>query len=159
MVFKEDEGITVITTLQQATEHGLHYDFVCRKITLDVHSNLDAVGFLATITTRLARELNIGVNPVTGFYHDHLFVKVGVEEDVLRVLREMALETWRETFVLEEEDGGGKSWAMLIGQKTQSCRFSARHSTCTHTIFTQPAGLDDVGIVNIRKSSFSPKQR
>ena len=95
MLFREDEGITVITSLQQATELNLHYDFVCRKITLDVHSNLDAVGFLAAITTRLARELNIGVNPVSGFYHDHLFVKVGVEEDVMRVLGEMAAEAAR----------------------------------------------------------------
>ena len=105
MTVKEDEGITVITTLQQATEYSLHYDFVCRKITLDVHSNLDAVGFLATVTTRLARELNIGVNPVSGFYHDHLFVKVGAEEGVLRVLGEMAAEAGREISCEEVESG------------------------------------------------------
>jgi hypothetical protein len=36
-----------------------------------VHSSLDAVGFMAAVTTRLAK-INIGVNPVSGFYHDHL---------------------------------------------------------------------------------------
>jgi hypothetical protein len=47
--------------------------FPCKKVTLGVHSSLDAVGFMAAITTRLAK-ISIGVNPVSGFYHDHLYV-------------------------------------------------------------------------------------
>ena len=47
--------------------------FPCRKVTLGVHSSLDAVGFMAAVTTWLAK-INIGVNPVSGFYHDHLYV-------------------------------------------------------------------------------------
>ena len=74
-------------------------------ITLDVHSSLDAVGFLAVITSRLARELNIGVNAVSGFYHDHLFVRAGMEHSVLRVLGEMAAEAEREVGKAEKEKG------------------------------------------------------
>ena len=60
-------------------------------ITCDVPSSLDAVGFMAVITTRLA-ELGIAVNPVSGFYHDHLFVPVNSEDVVTKALTEMKLE-------------------------------------------------------------------
>jgi hypothetical protein len=42
-------------------------------ITLTVHSDLAAIGFLAAITRKLA-DGGISVNPVSAFYHDHLFV-------------------------------------------------------------------------------------
>ena len=66
--------------------------FPCKKITLNVHSSLDAVGFLAAVTTRLAKDVRTGVNPVSGFYHDHLFVPVGSEDEVMRCLNMMAEE-------------------------------------------------------------------
>ena len=52
---------------------GITGVFPCHMITVMVHSALDAVGFLATITTRLAAA-GIGVNLVSAFFHDHLFV-------------------------------------------------------------------------------------
>ena len=57
-------------------------------ITLEAHSSLEAVGFLARITTELAKH-QMGVNPVSGFYHDHLFVPDGREQDALSVLEEI----------------------------------------------------------------------
>jgi hypothetical protein len=33
----------------------------------------------------------MGVNPVAGFFHDHLFIPEGREEDALSLLREKAL--------------------------------------------------------------------
>jgi hypothetical protein len=50
---------------------GLESAFPCKKVTLGVHSSLDAVGFMAAVTTRLATA-GLGINPVSGFYHDHL---------------------------------------------------------------------------------------
>lgn len=85
------EGITVITTREYAENHGLQYTFPCRKITLDVTSSLDAVGFIAVVATRLAAA-GMGVNPISGFYHDHLFVSLGRELDALRVIAELAEE-------------------------------------------------------------------
>lgn len=60
-------------------------------ITLDVHSSLAAAGFIAAIATRL-KSSQIGVNPVSGYYHDHLFVPVGREMEALDILRDMADE-------------------------------------------------------------------
>ena len=58
-------------------------------ITLEIHSSLEAVGFIARIATELAKA-NMGVNPVSGFYHDHLFVPDGREGDALRIVKEIA---------------------------------------------------------------------
>jgi hypothetical protein len=91
MIMQEGEGTTIIITRDEANAAGLDHVFECRMITLDVHSALDAVGFLAKVTTRLA-DLNMGVNPVAGFYHDHLFVPVSRADDAMTALREMARE-------------------------------------------------------------------
>lgn len=91
MVMQEAEGTTVIVTLDAAVAAGLTYEFPCRMITLNVHSALDAVGFLASVTTRLAG-LGIGVNPVAGFYHDHLFVPQDRAADAMTTLGEMVRE-------------------------------------------------------------------
>ncbi|MEM6759856.1 MAG: ACT domain-containing protein [Pseudomonadota bacterium] len=89
MQFHEAEGLTLIVTKEQADAAGLSYEFPCRMITLNVHSSLAAVGFLARITTALAQH-DMGVNPVSGFFHDHLFVPDGREQDALAVLAQLA---------------------------------------------------------------------
>ncbi|WP_324753594.1 ACT domain-containing protein [Roseovarius sp. Pro17] len=91
MIMQEGEGTTIIVTKEAADDAGLDHMFTCRMITLDVHSALDAVGFLAKVTTRLAG-LGMGVNPVSGYYHDHLFVPVDRADDAMAALHEMARE-------------------------------------------------------------------
>ncbi|KAK0103008.1 hypothetical protein ONS95_000808 [Cadophora gregata] len=66
MLFREDEGLTVITTQDSAEAHKLEYIFPSKMITLDLHSSLEAVGFMAAISAKLT-ESGIGVNPVSGF--------------------------------------------------------------------------------------------
>lgn len=90
MVFREAEGTTLILLKTEAETFGLDYEFPCRMITLDVHSSLEAVGFIARIASELARH-DMGVNPVSGFYHDHLFVPDGREQDAMRILERMAI--------------------------------------------------------------------
>jgi len=92
MMFRESEGWTLIVRQPVADELGIDSIFPCEKITLNVHSSLDAVGFLAVITSRLAERLSIGVNPVSGYYHDHLFVPLGKEDLVVEELKAMAAE-------------------------------------------------------------------
>jgi hypothetical protein len=94
MIFQEDEGTTLILRREEADDAGLAYEFPCRMITLDVHSALEAVGFIAHVATELARE-GMGVNPVAGFYHDHLFLPEGRETDAMEVLDRIAEKAGR----------------------------------------------------------------
>jgi hypothetical protein len=89
MSFTEAEGTTLILLKSDADAAGIAYEFPSRMITLNVHSSLDAVGFIAHIATQLARH-NMGVNPVSGFYHDHLFVPLGREADAMQILADIA---------------------------------------------------------------------
>ncbi|KAM0260177.1 hypothetical protein ACHAQJ_002943 [Trichoderma viride] len=91
LLFKETEGITVIVSKEYATAHKIDFFFPCKMITLNVTSSLEAVGFMAVIATRLAAN-NMGVNPVSGFYHDHLFIPLGREQEAIEVLRRMREE-------------------------------------------------------------------
>ena len=89
MIFQEDEGTTLILLQSEAETHGLSYEFQSRMITLNVHSALEAVGFIARVATDLAAN-GMGVNPVAGFFHDHLFIPLGRENDALRVIEGIA---------------------------------------------------------------------
>lgn len=89
MVFAEREGWTCIVTEDAAREAGLSAVFSCRMITLSVHSSLEAVGFLAAVLPRLAAA-GMGVNPISGFYHDHLFVPADRAGDAMRILEALA---------------------------------------------------------------------
>ncbi|MGJ8562032.1 MAG: ACT domain-containing protein [Alphaproteobacteria bacterium] len=89
MQLNEAEGVSLIAPLGRAKKAGLAYEFPCRRITLNIHSSLEAVGFLAVITTHLAK-LNVGVNPVSGFYHDHLFIPEDRADDVMAALAELS---------------------------------------------------------------------
>ncbi|KAJ9659060.1 hypothetical protein H2198_003349 [Neophaeococcomyces mojaviensis] len=102
MLFHEQEGTTLILDTSTANQYfppdQYEYTFECRMVTLDVHSSLEAVGFLKVISERLTRE-GITTNPVAGFYHDHLFLPVDKVDEAVRCLeelREEALkaETW-----------------------------------------------------------------
>ncbi len=92
MVFREREGTTLIVTEDAARAAGLAASFRCRMITLNIHSSLDAVGFLAAITARLAAA-GMGVNPVSAFYHDHLFVPADRVEEAMELLRQLARDS------------------------------------------------------------------
>lgn len=89
MVFGEKEGWTCIVSEEAAGRAGLSGTFPSRMITLSIHSSLEAVGFLAAILPRLA-VAGMGVNPVSGFYHDHLFVPADRADDAMRILEELA---------------------------------------------------------------------
>jgi hypothetical protein len=88
-LFREAEGITLILPRSVADANALPYIFPCRMITLNVHSALDAVGFLATIMSKLAAH-GISTNAVSAYYHDHLFVPSERTEEALGLLKNLA---------------------------------------------------------------------
>jgi len=87
--FREEEGLTLILLRERADNAALPYTSVFRMITLSVHSSLSAVGFLAAITGKLA-ERGISVNPVSAYYHDHLFVPASRSDEVIELLQEFS---------------------------------------------------------------------
>jgi uncharacterized protein len=87
MVFREKEGSTLIVEEAEARRTGFWGTFRCRMITLNVHSSLHAVGFLAAITGRLATA-GIAVNAVSAYYHDHLFVPADHADEAYRILQQ-----------------------------------------------------------------------
>lgn len=89
LTFREQEGITLVIQRDEAEAAGLRYAFASRLITLTVRSALDAVGFLAAVTARLA-EAGISVNAVSAFHHDHLFVDADRAAEAMTVLRGMS---------------------------------------------------------------------
>ena len=89
MMFQENEGTTLILLKSEAEAAGLSFEFPSRMITLNVHSSLEAVGFIARIATELAAA-GMGVNPVSAFYHDHLFIPDGRQDEAMTLLKVMA---------------------------------------------------------------------
>ena len=88
LMFREAEGMTIISPATHSDE-GLP---TWTMITLFIHSSLEAVGFLAAITTSLAA-IDIPVNAVSAYYHDHIFVPYKRRDDALECLRCMMRET------------------------------------------------------------------
>lgn len=74
---REEEGLTLIQP--DATGEWA-------RISLGVHSSLEAVGLTAALSSRLA-DLGISANIVAALYHDHLFVPWDRKEEALAALR------------------------------------------------------------------------
>lgn len=85
----EPEGLTLVTTREDADRAGLGYDFVAGWITLQVHSALAAVGLTASVSTALA-DAGISCNVLAGYHHDHLLVPVERLDEALGVLRRVS---------------------------------------------------------------------
>ncbi|MGB2962508.1 MAG: ACT domain-containing protein [Anaerolineales bacterium] len=84
--YLEPEGVTLILDRQLADQENLSNDLVFKRISLMVHSSLDAVGFLAKVTEILAAQ-GIPVNVVSAYYHDHLYVKADQAENAFDILK------------------------------------------------------------------------
>jgi len=85
LVFIEKEGITLILNKTIADSNNFLYEMVWGMITLNVHSDLTAIGFLAAITNKLA-DAKIPVNAVSAYYHDHLFIPSVLTGKALKIL-------------------------------------------------------------------------
>ena len=75
-LMREDEGLTSI----QPDPEGQW-----ARISLEVHSSLDAVGLTAELSARLT-EKGISANIVAALHHDHLFVPWDRREEALAIL-------------------------------------------------------------------------
>ncbi len=91
MLFKEEEGNTLILERAYADSLGIVYNSSFSWITLTVHSSLDAVGLTAAFSAALAAE-TISCNVVAGFYHDHIFLNQNDSEKALKILERFSAD-------------------------------------------------------------------
>lgn len=82
---REDEGLTLVLSQDEADRHGLAYEAPQAWITLRVHSSLAAVGMTAAVSAALTKAA-ISCNVVAAFHHDHIFVPLERGEEARRVL-------------------------------------------------------------------------
>ena len=88
-ICREEEGLTIVF------QEDVHEEIDAMSgekvvgpfalITLSVHSDLMAVGFIAKITEALAKE-KISVNAFSAYHHDHLLVPYEKRDDAMKVL-------------------------------------------------------------------------
>ena len=87
-VVRETEGVTLVLQRDLAERAGLSFEGVFRRITLNVHSSLQAVGLTAVVATTLA-DRGISANVVAGYFHDHVFVPAARANAALRAMEEL----------------------------------------------------------------------
>jgi hypothetical protein len=92
MLFREEEGVTVIVESDPADQESGGDEPLWAQITIRIHSSLDAVGMMAAISTALTQR-DIPCNAVSAYYHDHLFVPWSRRDDALAALVELSKET------------------------------------------------------------------
>lgn len=98
MLFREPaEGSTTLILkggslqqLQTYTNSGAEISSVkWRMLTLNVHSSLEAVGFMAVVSKVLA-ERGVSCNVVAGWFHDHVFVQHEKADEAVEALKRLA---------------------------------------------------------------------
>lgn len=85
---QEQEGWTCIIKRKAADQLNMQYESIFKRITLQVHSSLEAVGLTAAVSNLLA-EYKISCNIVAGYFHDHLFVPIKQADQALELLKKL----------------------------------------------------------------------
>lgn len=85
LAFRESEGWTAILPAGQSTPPDNRWVW----LEMSVHSDLNAVGFLAAIANALAGA-GVPCNAVAGFYHDHVFVPEGKADVAVKAIEALA---------------------------------------------------------------------
>lgn len=98
----ESEGLTLIVPKCLAEQHGIEITGTFNKITLNVHSSLEAVGLTAAFA-KVLTEQGISANVVAGYFHDHIFVQKDVAASAMNALMELSQRSTRSELGTEGE--------------------------------------------------------
>lgn len=90
--FQEDEGVSMILSVEVAARHGFSTDDAMCCITLNVYSSLNGVGLTAAVASALGAHA-IPCNMVAAFHHDHVFVPADMCDRAMGVLTALQDET------------------------------------------------------------------
>ena len=126
MLFRESEGVTGIIPRSSADREDVSFDFSCQRITLQIHSSLEAVGLMAAVSAAL-KEAGIPANAVSAAHHDHIFVPEDKAEEALGVLQALSAASDEDMLsdeaVLEvgsDEDDTSETEAVIIPAAPQA---------------------------------------
>jgi uncharacterized protein len=86
---REDEGMTVVATIKDLNASGITDASQWARITLQVHSSLNAVGLTAAFATALGNH-GISANVIAGYHHDHIFVQWDKRHDAMQALQQLS---------------------------------------------------------------------
>jgi uncharacterized protein len=89
-VIREAEGLSVIAPSDSLAARDIPFDGHWARISLRVHSALEAVGLTAAVAGALTRE-GISANAVAGFFHDHFFVQWDRRDAAMAALRHLTV--------------------------------------------------------------------
>ncbi len=84
----EAEGLTLVLGKAVAQQAALEFEAVFSMVTLGVHSSLLAVGLTAVVSSALAAK-GISANFISGFYHDHVFVRTEHAQCAMTILQDI----------------------------------------------------------------------
>lgn len=88
-LIREAEGLTLIAPQAVLAGMGLAPGPDMARISLTIHSALEAVGLTAAIATALAGQ-GISANVVAGYHHDHIFLPWDRREAAVAALRHLS---------------------------------------------------------------------
>ena len=85
---REQEGLSVVLSEADANRQGVAVLFRCAWITLNVNSDLQAVGLTAAFSKAVG-DVGVSCNVVAGAFHDHIFVPREEAEQAMNVLQSL----------------------------------------------------------------------
>ena len=86
--FREEEGITLVISKDEADKFNIKYDSLFRCISLGVYSSLNSYGLISSISSELTKK-KISSNVFSGFYHDHIFVQADLADTALQAINSL----------------------------------------------------------------------
>lgn len=87
--FAEAEGLSLVAEASQWPEALGHASAPYARLTMMVHSSLEAIGMTAAMAAALT-EAGIGANVVAAYYHDHIFVPSDRRHDAMQAIETLA---------------------------------------------------------------------
>lgn len=87
--FEEEEGTTLVAPQEMLAAAGIPHLPNWARITISVHSALEAVGLTAAMAAALT-EAGISANVIAAYHHDHIFVPWDQREKAAEVLSALA---------------------------------------------------------------------
>ncbi|MBP7914993.1 MAG: ACT domain-containing protein [Vitreoscilla sp.] len=138
--FREAEGLTLVVPEADAQRLGWPELFRAAWITLQVHSDLQAVGLTAAFARALG-DAGISCNVLAGACHDHLFVPVERSQDALAALRALSSRPTAETLPAAGAVVFAKDLARVAAYYQHVVPMTVQHAGADHVVL-QAGGIE-----------------